>query len=335
MNKKNNIADLLKNISFINWLTRQGPTHSEYWENWEKQSKENAELIQDAKDLLKGIPFQKKRVPMTQTEKSWQQLAARLEAPAPSQSANNRRWWLKIAASFIFLIIAGLGINTLINQATLVHHQTSFGEVQSIILPDGSEVQLGANSRLSYLDDLKDRDIRKIELEGEAFFKVAKQVSSKVFTVQTEDIVIEVVGTAFNVNSHRDQSIVSLIEGKLALQKNTLRHILKAGETAIFNEQTEQFDIRTDQTEYWSAWTARKWSFGDGIPMEEVLSRIEENFGLSCQIKDPTILDKTPSGEVSVESREILFEALSFLLDIEFTIQGKQVFIESGASSEN
>jgi len=125
------------------------------------------------------------------------------------------------------------------------------------------------------------------------------------------------------VNSYRLTSIVSLTEGKVTLRKVAKEQKLEVGETAYFNTKKQQFEIIRGQTDYWSSWIAEKWSFGTGTPMKEVIQRIEETYGFDCKIIDASILDKIASGDISVESQEVLLESLSYLLNINILIKDK------------
>ncbi len=90
-------------------------------------------------------------------------------------------------------------------------YETDIAQQQSIILPDGSEVLLNAKSELSY-DETSWEENRTVNLNGEAYFKVAK---GKTFTVKTANGNVEVLGTQFNVNSFEDFFEVNCFEGKV------------------------------------------------------------------------------------------------------------------------
>src|SRR5690606_41077277 len=51
---------------------------------------------------------------------------------------------------------------------------TGYGETQNIQLPDGSQVLLNANSSITWAGNWEERNLRSLELEGEAFFDVIK-----------------------------------------------------------------------------------------------------------------------------------------------------------------
>src|SRR5690625_2537866 len=134
--------------------------------------------------------------------------------------------WGGIAASIalvigLYFLIAGNG-DFLQGQQELVY-RTGFGEKLDIELDDGSQITLNANSVLRWAEDWQDNKDRQVVLEGEAFFEVKRQDGIP-FTVMTDDVAVEVLGTSFNVDSRESSTRVYLDEGKinLKLKKETI-----------------------------------------------------------------------------------------------------------------
>ncbi len=332
MDKKNKIADLLRNNSFMSWLRKEQKADNAHWEKWKKESAENEQLISDISLMEKGIPLKKQSTDKARTKASWNKLVNQLDQPNSVKTAKiqPRRNWLKIAASLAILTVASFGVYNFLNQAELIEYQTKLGEYKTITLPDGTEITLAGNSHLSFFDNFVDTNERKITLEGEAYFNVAKQTFGKQFIVATKDIEVQVVGTAFNVNTHRATSIVSLTEGKVNLTKEGYQNqALIAGQTAQFNSATNQFDLLADQTDYWSSWRFQKWSLGDAMPMKEIIQRIEETFGLTIHLENESILKKSASGDIAIDNQAVLFESLSYLLNVDFELNGSELIIKN------
>lgn len=323
MNKKFNIADLLKDASFLKWIRKEEGADQERWEQWEQEQPNAKKLKEEAQLIERGIVFNKSDKLSSRRKAGWDNIVAKIDANTVVKQVPRKRIWPKIAAAVGLVLISVAGIYSYLNQKTLVEHQTNYAEMETILLPDGTEIILGANSHLSFYDNMAQEVERKVSLEGLAFFKVASQGMQNKFTVELKDMEIEVVGTAFNVNSYRLTSIVSLTEGKVTLRKVAKEQKLEVGETAYFNTKKQQFEIIRGQTDYWSSWIAEKWSFGTGTPMKEVIQRIEETYGFDCKIIDASILDKIASGDISVESQEVLLESLSYLLNINILIKDK------------
>src|SRR5690606_2771304 len=77
--------------------------------------------------------------------------------------------------------------------------ETSFGQRNTVKLPDGTLVKLNSGSRIHYPEVFQD-SLRLVEFEGEAFFEVAKDVT-KPFVIRSGNINTMVLGTSFNLKS--------------------------------------------------------------------------------------------------------------------------------------
>jgi len=80
-------------------------------------------------------------------------------------------------------------------------------------LPDESKIKLNAVSSLVY-DDQNWNNERKVTLQGEAYFKVAK---GKKFDVHTSAGIVSVIGTRFNIKQRDDFFKVICYEGVVSV----------------------------------------------------------------------------------------------------------------------
>jgi transmembrane sensor len=133
--------------------------------------------------------------------------------PEPLKRARTRtkigRWFIPLGAVASVALIALIAWPNLIWRST---YRTSRGEQRSIVLSDGSVVQLNT---LSTLVIHFDKDRRRVELpQGEALFRVTHD-PARPFDVQTPFAVVRAVGTEFNVYNHTDGTQVAVIEGKV------------------------------------------------------------------------------------------------------------------------
>lgn len=95
---------------------------------------------------------------------------------------------------------------------------TPRGGQYRVVLGDGTEVWLNAESTLRYPGKFSGK-YRQVEVEGEAYFAVAKD-SEKPFRLVTRGQLIEVLGTEFNVSAYANDDAIqtTLIEGKVRVQ---------------------------------------------------------------------------------------------------------------------
>jgi transmembrane sensor len=136
-------------------------------------------------------------------------------------------WVPRIAA--VLFIALGLSFFMYVNHTT--HEFAANGSMAMLALPDDSEVTLNAGSEISY-KEYNWSDNRRVELQGEAYFKAAK---GKTFDVVTPLGTITVVGTQFNVKARGNRLDVTCFEGtvKVATAHDTI--MLTPGKTVAYD----------------------------------------------------------------------------------------------------
>lgn len=129
-------------------------------------------------------------------------------APSKSSRPARARWAL---AAAILLLIGAAWLWQLTTAETI---RTVTGEQRSLTLDDGSRVEL--NARSSIRIRFSDAERRVDLLEGQALFHVAPE-PGRAFIVDAGDIDVRAVGTQFDVNRGRTGTIVTVIEGRVAV----------------------------------------------------------------------------------------------------------------------
>lgn len=124
----------------------------------------------------------------------------------------------------------------------------------TIILPDKSKVYLNAETTLIFPSEFKTHE-RKVSLEGEAFFEIAKN-KEKPFFVETEEMTIQVLGTHFNVNSYKSEQIKSttLVEGSVKISTPTSSKLMVPGQQADIKKGSDNISLQTVDIEQAIAW---------------------------------------------------------------------------------
>ena len=105
-------------------------------------------------------------------------------------------------------------------------------------LEDGSLVLLAGETSLLYPEHFM-ADKRQVDLQGNAYFDIAKK-QGQPFLIETEQVSIEVLGTAFNVQSNESVPFsLSVQRGlvRVSLKGNNQECYVKAGETVTLRSQ--------------------------------------------------------------------------------------------------
>lgn len=142
-------------------------------------------------------------------------------------------------------------------------------KVISLRLNDGTIVWLNSQSSIRYPVAFVG-DERQVEITGEAYFEVAKNLSKK-FIVASNGLNIEVLGTHFNVNSYNENKNikVTLLEGSVKIIKGGGACILKPGQQAQVANEIQV--LNGANIESVMAWKNGFFSFS-GTSVEELMN---------------------------------------------------------------
>jgi ferric-dicitrate binding protein FerR (iron transport regulator) len=161
-------------------------------------------------------------------------------------------------------------------------------------MPDGTVIWLNRNSSLEFDQEQYNRTQRSVKLSGEGFFEVAKD-SSKPFLVETSNISVRVLGTAFNVEAWQQESEirVSLVHGSVSLKNisNAATAILAPDQTMRYSKQTGEWMVLPMAVNHIEAWTTGALVFNE-VPLEEALQRIADRFHLTMDYDRNLLLNK-------------------------------------------
>lgn len=120
---------------------------------------------------------------------------------------------LAIAASAAFVVLSAAALFWLQSYGAATY-ETLVGEQRSIRLADGSVVTLNSRSRVLVRFTKQERAVEL--LDGQALFQVAKN-PARPFVVRSGDANVRAVGTQFDVYKKRSGTIVTVLEGKVAV----------------------------------------------------------------------------------------------------------------------
>lgn len=129
-------------------------------------------------------------------------------------------------------------------------------KVVNLVLSDGTKVWLNSESSLRFPINFIGQD-RLVEVTGEAYFEVAGNAAQP-FKVSANNIVVDVLGTHFNINAYREEAsiVTTLLEGKVKLTGNDKSVLLNPGQQAQFYAALPKpfiiaSDVDIDQTMAW------------------------------------------------------------------------------------
>ena len=189
-----------------------------------------------------------------------------------NKSSVKRLNWIQPLLRIASIFVIALGVYFTFFNSYRVEVKAQLAENATVSLPDLSEVTLNADSKITYNEESWIKS-RSLNLEGEAYFKVAK---GKTFDVITNNGIVTVVGTEFNVKARKSYFEVTCFEGIVKVTSNTITKQLLAGETfRILNKKFTQDKIIDTKPK----WTSNKSSFKT-IPLKEVFAELERQYNI-------------------------------------------------------
>ena len=192
-------------------------------------------------------------------------------------------------------------------------------------LEDGTKVWLNAATRLKY-PVVFASGIRKVILEGEAYFEVKKD-TNRPFYVRTEAGNVRVLGTSFNVCAYPEDRFwqTTLIEGSVMIARGEEKVLMKPDEQYQINLKTGKGELKEVLPELYTSWRDGKFYF-KAYTFEELVGKLERWYDFTMFYTSESIKNRRFSGVIN--KHEPLQDMLKFLemtSDVQFNIKGNVV----------
>jgi transmembrane sensor len=254
-----------------------------------------------------------------------------LQSDAPESKGANRRAFLKYGALAAGLgaLAVGISLNLTDKPMTLA---TAKGEFRRVALADTSVASINSNSELQVR--LSDRKRQITLVKGEAWFEVAKD-KTKPFVVDTGDIHVRAVGTAFGVQRFRDGAEVLVTEGTVEVWTGKAKAYLTAGQHSFVPYKTTQITVAKQPQE-----VQRKLAWKDGklIFTRQTLGEAVADFNRYSArkiiIADPSLESKRIFGQYQIDAAEQFARDIGAYLNVPIEINGESISIGAGSTSK-
>jgi len=205
---------------------------------------------------------------------------------------------------------------------------TPRGGQYRINLPDGSSVWLNAASELKFPPNFNKYAQRKVILNGEAYFEVAKD--AKPFIVVTGQQEVKVLGTHFNISGYGEEETTktTLLEGSVSILnlRSNLSTILKPGEQNLL--KGNRMHIYQVDTEEAIAWKNGYFTF-NREDLGSIMRKISRWYDVEIDAPaNPLLMQKEFSGTVSrFGNVSDVLEMLELTDEVRFKIEGRRIII--------
>lgn len=238
------------------------------------------------------------------------------------------------------------------------------GAMARFSLFDGSEVTLNAGSKIKYANTFGSKS-REVILEGEAYFKVAKNKDLP-FIVKTSHADIRALGTEFNVKAYPDDQTIetTLVEGSVKIEQKAgkTKHenfILQPNQKVIiYKEQVfamadnakvnekEKLEEKKDKLEPIKAvvaknvniapsvsWKEERWIF-DQQDLQGLATEFERRFDVRIHFGSDRLKKFRFTGTLLAEPIEQVLKVMEVSIPVKYKIIGKDIYLTEGKDFE-
>ena len=232
-----------------------------------------------------------------------------------------RNHWIKPIMRIAAVAVIGFCITFLVTKNYEHTEKTLASQKTNFALPDDSEVTLNALSQINF-KPYNWNNNREVQLEGEAFFKVAK---GSRFDVKTQNGIVSVLGTQFNVKQRDNYFEVTCYEGLVGVSYNgKAQHKLKPGEHfLIINGASIAKNKDFTDTPFW----VNNESHFKSIPYKYVLEEFERQYNVSFKTEGID-LNKLFTGKFAHDNYHIAIKAITLPLHLTYSKTNNTILLE-------
>lgn len=214
-----------------------------------------------------------------------------------------------------------------------------------VTLEDSTRILLEPGSRIHFKVPFA-LNLRAVYLTGDAFFEVFKDESCP-FVVHSGDIVTKVVGTSFGIHFREDDLEVSVATGRVIVEKDIQQAansrqstsdgvVLTPNQKVTYYAKNDYFVtglVENPQPIMLPKVVASRleepFQF-EAVPLEQVLSRIEETYGVKIVLTNPLIQNCPVTADLSQQSLYSKMDILCAALRATFEVKGTSLVLSGG-----
>ena len=302
--------------------------------DWLNQNPDNKKLLFDEKDLLDSTRIGSARLNAIEIQQ-WYELHNLISSRRLNSTV------IKEIVKIVAIIIISVGVgwvgHFLYNSSTLSKSQpveqkiveATKGQIKEIFLTDGTHVWLNSDSKLSFPSNFNNKN-REVELQGEAYFEVKSDVENP-FLVKTENHIVKVTGTQFNICEYPESKIIetTLVKGKVKIITGDITKDIFPGQQSSFNTETATIRINKADFEIYTSWKEGRYEFKNES-LERIFRIMERWWDVKIEYPESKLINERISGALRrYKPLEQHFEVIKQLVPIKYEIENDVVHISA------
>lgn len=233
--------------------------------------------------------------------------------------------WIQRTAAVLFVPLLVLLIFLLLREDPMQHieFRTNPGMVATVELPDGSQVWLNSNSWVRYPHKFTGH-ARRVEMGGEAYFKIEKDKSKRFVVCVSPDFYVEALGTEFNVEAYPKSMEVAttLVSGSVKLSyTNALNGehtcLLKPDERLSYNTKTRETALMRSNVPVLTAWKDGRVILKN-TPLKETLDILSKRFDVDFIVTNTSYYENSFTYSSDIQHLSMFLEAFKVSSGIQY-----------------
>ena len=202
------------------------------------------------------------------------------------------------------------------------------GGEYKVRLADGTLVYLNSATRMKYPVKFDEKE-RKVDLSGEAYFEVAKD-PERPFFVEMEGVEVRVYGTSFNVNTHQEGNIQTvLVKGSIGVKvlSSGMESMIRPGQMAEFKQGNTKVDVKDVNVAVYTDWKDGIFRF-ENQRLEDILTVLSNWYDVDVFYQTASVKELHFSGYMErYKDVSVILEAITLSTGVTFSIQGKTIVV--------
>ncbi len=358
------VEDFVLDEAFRKWVLHPDKSSHSFWTNWLAAHPQKAATVAQAIELIRQLPVVHHGISLMELSNITEAIEAGIDnlqqtdvlqekvvpltayAIAENKESDYQPRFLFVLAKIAACVLFVIGMAYFIYQYKypespapgVVYEQvvkeSPIGQKTTVFLSDGSKVMLNAGSRLTFTKPFQP-DKRGVNLEGEAFFEVARD-SLRPFQVFANEVTTTALGTSFNIAAYPESNDmkISLAMGKVKVsyQSQTDQavpetYFLVPGEKLLFETDKKLFTKQLFNADEVLAWK-------EGIiylknaDQPTVIKTLERWYGVRIEIEGNSTTSWDISAKFDNQSLKSVLTSLAYTLNFDFVIKEDHVLIK-------
>jgi transmembrane sensor len=337
--------DFIRDDDFVQWVKNPTEAQTLFWENWLSDHPEKAKTIAAAREIILAVRYKNYYQPSEADFKAvWGNIQAGKRSGASKPQSAQLLWpaFLRAAAAIVIVSIAALlawqyltpkevARKEIVRTVSLVEFKTVKGKKSHLTLPDGSNVKLNADSRITYQSDfgIKNRDLT---LEGEAFFEVTPD-KTRPFNIQTGRLMTTVVGTSFNINAYAANPQIKVavktgvvqVASELKTKYESQIRLLPE-QMSVFDKAGKELTIKAFDPKFELAWVDDKIALRNA-DFQEIKQLLERQYAVTVVVQNGLKVKEEFNATFENATINKVLDALNYTSEFHYKLVKDKVYV--------